>query len=706
MNKPLDLPHQANLLVTQLNSYVQSHAHDAAAILGLQAGMPVGVHIDEAAAQVRVQAGAGNALVMMNHADACRVLAYSHTFQWSSGIVLVPTLAKLVESGAFRGQAAHEERSLLDFARSHKADPEKNLGTLWGAFNLLALQGWVRLSGRDRDTRYSLSAAGACAVAIAESALPLFTRLGAATAMLQHSHALLHRRLINPEMVAQYVALVEESVNDWGLPPAQDALARRVRSQLVMAMDGLLAGPTWVALDMPVFEQINDKRTVVALSIFGRVSNQGAWISLSAPWADVDGAFLGAAWRLLHRLGQVEYNSTKTSVRLNERGRIYRPIAAPFAGLPASYLRSYARLQDLLFGDADPLGVDKDTHVDRIMNIYASSGAGSGPASREISEKIINRIFNDLPLEQQPAGLADMGCGDGSALKRLAQYVIEHTRRGQNLAQFPLLVVGADYNESARSRARETLSPLEAIAHVSVRVVHADISHPDKYDQAVADSGLQVRDEHGAMRSAGLRDFLHTFMFLVHNRRLQVRQPEDAEAVLAQHLAAADSALVRSVAQEFYGDALPISDAAPLTLGALKDAFRVSYSDQHGIVPGFVAAADLIDFMGRWKPFIKHGFLAVEAHSPWAENLIEEVPAESDGWMKVEKLPHPFNWGMHFLSRQFMMPYNEFRLALALAGFTPSGAVHGRIHPEGFPGLDTTTPYRFFSIADYVPAHC
>nr|WP_229425339.1 hypothetical protein [Massilia sp. Se16.2.3] len=209
-----------------------------------------------------------------------------------------------------------------------------------------------------------------------------------------------------------------------------------------------------------------------------------------------------------------------------------------------------------------------------------------------------------------------------------------------------------------------------------------------------------MRGADGSLRAPGLRDFVHTFMFLVHNRRLQIRSDADAERVLQAHLDSANRALLADVAATFYGAALP---AGEWTLATLKNAFRVAYSDAQGLVPGFVAAADLVDFMGRWKPFIEHGFLTVEAHSPWAENLIEETPQDDAAWMKVEKLPHPFNWGMHFLSRQFMMPYNEFRLALALAGFTPSGAVHGRIHPEGFPGLDTLNAYRFFNIANYVP---
>ncbi|KVP33119.1 hypothetical protein, partial [Burkholderia ubonensis] len=43
-----------------------------------------------------------------------------------------------------------------------------------------------------------------------------------------------------------------------------------------------------------------------------------------------------------------------------------------------------------------------------------------------------------------------------------------------------------------------------------------------------------------------------------------------------------------------------------------------------------------------------------------------------------------------------------FMLALTLAGLRPGSPIHGRIHPEGFPGLDLLSDYRFFSIAHYV----
>lgn len=238
----------------------------------------------------------------------------------------------------------------------------------------------------------------------------------------------------------------------------------------------------------------------------------------------------------------------------------------------------------------------------------------------------------------------------------------------------------------------------------AVRVLSADISDPDGYDRAVAESGLTVRDIDGIARPARLADLLHTNMFLLHNRRLKVRGREEAEAILERSLEELDPTQLRAVIDTYFGTVVDIADGlVPLTLAQLKNLFRVAHSDARGLVPGYVAAADLIDMIRRWKPHIRHGFLAVEGHSPWAENLTQAGTPRRGTHARTDLLPSVFNWGMHFVSRQLMMPFNEFILAMSLAGLSPRAGVHGRIHPEGFPGLDLLSDYRFFSIADYVP---
>ncbi|KVK78401.1 hypothetical protein WS90_20085 [Burkholderia cepacia] len=698
-----DLGDSTTALARQLEHYLDAYPDETRTLLGLPAGAAIGVEVLDEELPVRLEQHTHAATLRIGRHDAQRVMAYTRSCNWANGIVLVPTLARLVFACAFDGLRAGAPRAMRAFAASRQPDPTRNLGILWGAFNLLSLAGWLTLDRGDEDAEYALTPAGEYVVACVEHARPLFEQLADATSVLQHLHALCHRTRVAAEDSLLYARLARACVAGWPeLAPAATDLERLANGQLRTAMDGLLLGPTWVALDMPVFDRQPDGQYAQsAPGILGKLVEQPGGVAVGA-WTQADPVVLDAAWALMGKFGMVEIDQGK--VRLTESGRIHRPIAAPYAGLPASYLRSYALLDELLFGNSDPLDIDSDGHIDRVMNVYASSGAGSGPASQEITTKILRELFDDTPLDRQPAGIADMGCGDGSAVKRLAEYVITSTRRGRHLADYPLLVIGADYNASARGRAAATLSALKDIPGVQVRVIAADISQPDRYDEAVADSGLTVTQPDGSVRPARLSDLLHTFMFLVHNRRLGIRRKDAAEAILERHLRTVDRARLRAVIDQHYAGALTVSDqdALPIGLEQIKRAFKVAYSDAEGLVPGYVAAADLIDFLTRWKPHAKHGFLIVEGHSPWAENLCARAPRGPDTWLRTEQLPSVFNWGMHFVSRQFMAPFNEFTLALTLAGLRPDSPIYGRIHPEGFPAPDLLSDYRFFSIANYV----
>ncbi|TDA48985.1 class I SAM-dependent methyltransferase [Burkholderia pyrrocinia] len=693
-----------NVLAKQLEYYLDAHPDETRQLLGLSVGMPLAVKVDSMESSVELQPGVNMATLRIGERDAQRVMAYTRSCNWANGIVLVPTLVRLVFAGAFRGLKAGTVRAMRSIVLIRQPHPTRNLGVMWGALNLLSLAGWLNIKGSDGDAEFTLTPAGEFVVSCVERARPLFLLLANATSTLQHLHALCRQTRVDAAESVLYAQLARICTAGWTLPTPANNVEWQAGEQLRMAMDGLLLGPTWVALDMPVFTQDPDGRYCqTARSILDTLDRQPYGVAVGT-WSDADPVILRAAWSLMRKFGMVDIEQEK--VRLTEAGRIHRPIAAPYAGLPASYLRSYAMLDEILFGNPDPLDIDNDGHIDRVMNVYASSGAGSGPASQEITMKILRKLFDETPLELQPAGIADMGCGDGSALKRLAEYVIGSTQRGRHLVEYPLLVIGADYSEFARCRSRATLGSLNRVLGVRVRVIAADISQPDRYEEAVLASGLTVRRSDGSFRPAQLSDLLHTFMFLIHNRRLCVREEKVAEAILERHLRTVDRFHLRVVSERYYSDCLTVTNEAelPMTVDQLKRMFRVAYSDSEGLVPGFVVAADLIQFISRWKRHAKHGFLVVEGHSPWASNLCEDPPNAANRWRRTEQLPSVFNWGMHFVSRQFMMPFNEFMLAMTLAGLCPSTPIYGRIHPEGFPGLDLLSDYRFFSIANYVSA--
>ena len=689
-------------LAQQLEHYLAARPDETRKLLGLSTDTTLGVEVLETESPVRIQWDFNRAMLHIGQLDGQRVMAYTRSCNWANGIVLVPTLVRLVLAGTFRGLSAGKPRAMRSLILIRQPHPTRNLGVMWGALNLLSLAGWLRLSGGDEQAEFELTPAGEYVVQCVENARPQFKLLANSTSMLQHLHALCHQIRVDSAESVLYAQLARICVAGWTLPTPANEVERQADEQLRMAMDGLLLGPTWVALDMPVFRKQPDGRYCQTKpSILDQLDDQPNGALVSA-WGSADHVVLRAAWSLMHEFGMVDI--TQEKVRLTESGRIHRPIVAPYAGLPASYLRSYAVLDEILFGNPDPLDIDNDGHIDRVMNVYASSGAGSGPATQDITTKILRKLFDETPLDKQPAGIADMGCGDGSAVRRLAEYIISSTRRGRHLDDYPLIVIGADYNESARGRAMATLSSLHRVRGVHPCVIAADISQPDRYDDAVAKSGLTVRRPDGSVRPVQLGDLLHTFMFLVHNRRLSVRRKEQAEAILEHHLRTVDRSQLNTVVDQYFSGSLRVSTLSglPMTVDELKRAFRVAYSDSEGLVPGYVVAADLIQFISRWKRHAKHGFLIVEGHSPWASSLCADTPNTVSRWRRTEQLPSVFNWGMHFVSRQFVTPFNEFMLALTLAGLRPSTPIHGRIHPEGFPAPDLLSDYRFFSIANYV----
>ena len=65
-----------------------------------------------------------------------------------------------------------------------------------------------------------------------------------------------------------------------------------------------------------------------------------------------------------------------------------------------------------------------------------------------------------------------MGCCDGTLLKRIYSIIKEKTVRGQYLDQYPLELVGIDFNQAALA---ETGITLKELPH---RLYHGDIGDP------------------------------------------------------------------------------------------------------------------------------------------------------------------------------------------------------------------------------------
>ena len=89
-------------------------------------------------------------------------------------------------------------------------------------------------------------------------------------------------------------------------------------------------------------------------------------------------------------------------------------------GVTVSYLPTYRNIENLIYRDANVLqfdsNLDEEIHVDRDMNVWGSGGAHQ-TYFKKIDE-IILHLFN-LPIEKQPKGFIDIGCGNGKFIEHI-----------------------------------------------------------------------------------------------------------------------------------------------------------------------------------------------------------------------------------------------------------------------------------------------
>jgi len=192
----------------------------------------------------------------------------------------------------------------------------------------------------------------------------------------------------------------------------------------------------------------------------------------------------------------------KHSVSLTACGRYAAQIATSY-GVTVSYLPLFDNVSTLLFGNSRIPRIDEsgvELLVNRGMNVWGSGGAHRTYFKRV--DEIIVGIF-DRPLQQQPRGICDMGCGDGSFLEHLYSVVKNKTERGKVIEKHPLILVGADFNKVARRVAKQKLRK----AGIPIfHVIPGDINRPAQLASDLEELNLDIHD------------LLHVRSFLDHNR--------------------------------------------------------------------------------------------------------------------------------------------------------------------------------------------
>ena len=207
---------------------------------------------------------------------------------------------------------------------------------------------------------------------------------------------------------------------------------------------------------------------------------------------------------ILNYLSEIGWFSKKgNNFQFTETGLFFARRATAY-GVTVSYLPMFSKLDNLIFGKASEIREIEDgedeIHVNREMNVWGSGGAHL--TYFKVIDEFIIEIFN-RPINEQPKGILDMGCGNGALLQHLYEVIERQTLRGKYLEEHPLFLVGADYNQAALKVTRANLIKNDIWA----KVIWGDIGNPK-----------QLAEDLQSDYNIGLGDLLNIRTFLDHNR--------------------------------------------------------------------------------------------------------------------------------------------------------------------------------------------
>ncbi|MCH1574690.1 MAG: class I SAM-dependent methyltransferase [Flavobacteriales bacterium] len=346
--------------------------------------------------------------------------------------------------------------------------------------------------------------------------------------------------------------------------------------------------------------------------------------ALAAPWFVALGTLHGtdplADWASVSvALSRLHPSRGKAALRaLNaldfmgtEKGGFFLARSAAY-GVTTSYIRTFLWADELTFGDGGRLWRiapgEAEIHVDRTLNVWGSGGA-HGAYFLHLDE-VVRTVF-DAPLEDQPVGLCDMGCGNGALLLHLEEFIRSETLRGQHLDSHPLVLVGADFNQAALDATATHFRSEGVDGHF----LWGDIGDPDRLDR-------DLQGRHGI----ALGELLNVRSFLDHNRVFN--RPEGHR----------DAQVLTTGAFAFRGERLRARDVEQ----SLKEHFL------------------------KWRPHVeKHGLLVIELHT-----MSPEDAAERHG-----RMPATAYDATHGFSDQYIVEVPVYDAMAAEAGLHKVDAV-------------------------------
>lgn len=454
-------------------------------------------------------------------------------FRHLDGIVTAPTAYTLLEKGVLNHLLEHKVADVTELASSFKA----NEGYLNVALRILASQGWLdaEVDNVNDRVKYSVNAKSSLAFE--------HCRLYKDVVTLLRFSGQFHRRKFERAPFTVLESIFKKYRENFGIEFSSDSVTRSIQEQVLTHIEGIAIGPT-----------------IVSLGMGGMFHKYFMEASFKPEEFHEDAESFDKILDFFAFLGWFEKKAQ--TYRFTEKGLFFARRASAY-GVTVSYIPTFRNLDELIFGNPEILTNAKpempELHVDREMNVWGSGGAHMGYFKK--IDEIIIQLFNG-PLDEQPKGVVDMGCGSGAFLQHIFEVISQRTLRGEMLEDYPLLLVGADFNEVALRVTRSNLTK----ADIWAKVTWGDIGRPELLARDLSDN-----------YGIAMEDLLNVRTFLDHNRPWQP-------------------------------PVQPLTNRVSQSTGAYcSRGRRLNNND---------VEASLLEHFRRWEPFVRRfGLLVIELHT-------------------------------------------------------------------------------------------
>ena len=513
----------------------------------------------------------------------------SSIFRHLDGLAVAPVAIALKKNAVLEFILNKEKVQLAELVTVFKV----NEGYLNVGLRILASQGFLEYEVNNKTQEITISINERTKIAFS-----LFYLYEDVVDLLQFSTQF-HRRFFEDAPFEKLNIIFEKYKKKYGIEHSDDILINTIQEQILKHIEGYLAGPTIVRLAMNGMFHKYFMETSFRPEEFHKSPEN---------FKKILDFFVHLGW----------FTEKNGNYQFTEAGLFFAKRASAY-GVTVSYLPTFAKIEELIFADPAVLRMiadgENEIHVDREMNVWGSGGAHD--TYFKVVDDIILNLFN-LPIEQQPKGILDMGCGNGAFLQHTFEVIERQTLRGKMLDDYPLFLVGADYNQAALKVTRANLIK----ADIWAKVIWGDIGRPD----VLADD---LRENY----NIDLKDLLNVRTFLDHNRIWQDPKHIDKNRIST-------------------------------STGAF--AYRGKRISNN------LVEDNLLEHLQKWSPYVrKFGLLLIELHT------IDPKLAASN----LGKTPATAYDATHGFSDQYIVEIDVFNNVAAQAGLFPDKSIFKRF-PE------------------------